>query len=54
MYPAAGGRNIRYAFGELSTPLVRHSQRAWLNSLDLVVSGRSERYSDAGGKTVPK
>ncbi len=51
---AEGNRNIRYAFGELSIPLVRHSLRAGLNSLDLVVSGRNERYSDFGEKTVPK
>jgi outer membrane receptor protein involved in Fe transport len=51
---ADGRRNVRYGFGELSMPLVRHSQRAGLNSLDLVVSGRSERYSDFGEKTVPK
>jgi iron complex outermembrane receptor protein len=51
---AAGDRNIRYAFSELSVPLVQHTQRAGLNSLDLVVSGRNERYSEFGGKTVPK
>jgi iron complex outermembrane recepter protein len=51
---AEGDRNIRYAFGELSIPLVEHSQRAGLNYLDLVVSGRNERYSDFGEKTVPK
>jgi len=51
---AVGDRNIRYAFGELSIPLVQHSQRVGLNSLDLVVSGRNERYSDFGEKTVPK
>ncbi len=51
---AAGDRNIRYAFGELSIPLVQHSHRAGLNYLDLVVSARNERYSDFGKKTVPK
>ena len=51
---AEGDRNIRYVFGELSIPLVRHSQRAGLNYLDLVVSARNERYSDFGEKTVPK
>jgi iron complex outermembrane receptor protein len=51
---AEGDRNIRYAFAELSIPLIRHSLRSWLNALDLVVSGRSERYSDFGQKTVPK
>jgi iron complex outermembrane receptor protein len=51
---ADGDRNIRYAFAELSIPLIRRSLRSWLNSLDLVVSGRSERYSDFGQKTVPK
>jgi outer membrane receptor protein involved in Fe transport len=48
------GRSIRYAFGELSLPLVSHADRPGLNSLDLVLSGRSERYSDVGDKTVPK
>jgi iron complex outermembrane recepter protein len=47
-------RSIRYAFGELSLPLVSHSDRPGLNFVDLVVSGRSERYSDVGDKTVPK
>jgi outer membrane receptor protein involved in Fe transport len=51
---ADGSRNIRYAFGELSVPLVRHSQRPGLNILDLIVSGRNEHYSDFGAKTVPK
>jgi iron complex outermembrane recepter protein len=51
---AVGDRNVRYAFGELSVPLVEHSQRTGLNSLDLIVSGRNERYSDFGEKTVPK
>jgi iron complex outermembrane receptor protein len=49
-----GDRDIRYAFGELSIPLVEHSQRPGLNYLDLVISGRNERYSDFGTKTVPK
>jgi iron complex outermembrane receptor protein len=49
-----GDRNIRYVFGELSIPLVAHSQRPGLNYFDLVVSGRNERYSDFGSKTVPK
>ncbi|MGB6308791.1 MAG: TonB-dependent receptor [Steroidobacteraceae bacterium] len=51
---ADGSRNIRYAFGELSIPLVQRSQRPGLNALDLTVSARSERYSDFGEKTVPK
>jgi outer membrane receptor protein involved in Fe transport len=51
---ADGNRNIRYAFGELSLPLVRHSDRPGLNYLDFVISGRTERYSDFGTKTVPK
>jgi iron complex outermembrane recepter protein len=51
---ADGSRNIRYAFGELSVPLVRHSQLPGLNILDLIVSGRNEHYSDFGAKTVPK
>jgi iron complex outermembrane recepter protein len=49
-----GDRNVRYAFGELSIPLAARSQRPGLNSLDLVVSARSERYSDFGDKTDPK
>jgi outer membrane cobalamin receptor len=51
---ADGDRNIRYAFGELAIPLAPHSQRPGFNSLDLIVSGRNERYSDFGQKTVPK
>jgi outer membrane receptor protein involved in Fe transport len=51
---ADGDRNIRYAFGELSIPVVKHSDRAGLNSIDLTVSGRTEKYSDFGDKTVPK
>jgi iron complex outermembrane recepter protein len=49
-----GSRKIRYAFGEVSIPLVERSQRMGLNYLDLVVSARNERYSDFGEKTVPK
>jgi outer membrane receptor protein involved in Fe transport len=49
-----GDRNIRYAFGELSIPLVEHSQQVGLNYLDLTISGRDERYSDFGHKAVPK
>lgn len=51
---ADGARSIRYAFGELSVPLVARSARPGLNSLDVVLSGRSERYSDFGDNTVPK
>jgi iron complex outermembrane receptor protein len=51
---AVGDRNIRYAFAELSLPVVSHSDRPGLNYLDFVASGRSERYSDFGSKTVPK
>ena len=51
---ADGARNVRYAFGELSLPLILHSDHPGLNSIDFVFSGRSERYSDFGGKTVPK
>ena len=51
---ATGGRSIRYAYAELSLPLVTHSDRPGLNFLDVVLSGRSERYSDFGDKTVPK
>ena len=51
---STGDRSIRYAFGELSVPLVPHSDRSGLNRLDLVVSGRTEHYSDVGGSTAPK
>jgi len=51
---ADGSRSIRYAFGELSVPLLPHSQRPGINILDLIVSGRNEHYSDFGAKTVPK
>jgi iron complex outermembrane receptor protein len=51
---ADGNRSIRYAFTELSLPLVRHSDRPGLNYMDFIASGRSERYSDFGAKTVPK
>jgi iron complex outermembrane recepter protein len=49
-----GRRNVRYAFGEASIPLAEHSDRVGLNYADLVLSVRSERYSDFGEKTVPK
>jgi outer membrane receptor protein involved in Fe transport len=49
-----GKRNVRYAFGEVSIPLAKHSDRAGLNYADLVISARNERYSDFGEKTVPK
>lgn len=51
---ATGGRSIRYGYAELSVPLVARSERPGLNYLDIVLSGRSERYSDFGEKTVPK
>jgi iron complex outermembrane recepter protein len=53
-YRVNGDRDIGYAFAELSIPLVAHSQRPGLNSLDLAVSARSEHYSDFGDKTDPK
>lgn len=49
-----GDRKIRYAFGEISIPLIEHSQRTGLHYLDFVVSARNERYSDFGDKTIPK
>jgi outer membrane receptor protein involved in Fe transport len=49
-----GTRRIRYAFSEISIPLVEHSERPGLHYADLVISGRNERYSDFGAKTVPK
>ena len=51
---AAGERNIRYGFGELSVPLVGPTKHAGVDVLALTVSGRSERYSDFGGTNVPK
>lgn len=51
---ATGDRKVRYAFGELSLPLVGKSQRTGLDVLDLLISGRSERYFDVGSTTVPK
>ena len=51
---AAGERNIRYGFGELSVPLVGPAKHAGVDVLALTVSGRSERYSDFGSTTVPK
>lgn len=51
---STGARDIRYTFGELSLPLVARSNRAGLNYLDIVMSGRTERYSDVGGSTSPK
>jgi iron complex outermembrane recepter protein len=51
---ANGGRSIRYGYAELSVPLVAHTDRPGLNFLDVVLSGRSERYSDFGDTTVPK
>ncbi len=50
----SGNRNIRYAFGELSLPLLGPSERTGLDLIDVTVSGRSERYSDFGSTTVPK
>jgi iron complex outermembrane receptor protein len=51
---AGSNRDIRYTFGEMSIPLVPHSQRLGLNALDLVIGARNERYSDFGDNTVPK
>lgn len=51
---ADGDRNVRYAFGEISVPLVSEGERPALHSLDLTASARHERYSDFGGKTSPK
>lgn len=50
----SGDRNIRYAFGELSLPLIGRSERTGMDLIDVTVSGRSERYSDFGSATVPK
>lgn len=50
----AGERNIRYGFGEISLPLLGPSEHSGVDVLALTVSGRSERYSDFGSKTVPK
>jgi iron complex outermembrane recepter protein len=43
---AAGKRSIRSAFAEASVPLLNH--------LDLMLSARTEDYSDAGSNTSPK
>jgi outer membrane receptor protein involved in Fe transport len=51
---SAGGRNVRYTFEELSVPLVGPLSSAGPDVADLVISGRSERYSDFGSTTVPK
>lgn len=50
----SGDRNIRYAFAELSLPLLGRSEGTGLDLVDVTVSGRSERYSDFGSTTVPK
>lgn len=48
-------RDVSYAFGEMLIPLVYPSaDRPGLNSLDLSLSGRTEKYSDLGGATTPK
>ena len=51
---SVGSRNVRYAFGELSIPLVGPLSASGPDVADLVISGRSERYSDFGSTTVPK
>lgn len=53
-YATSGDRDIRYAFGELSMPLLGRSERTGMDLVDVTVSGRSERYSDFGSTTVPK
>ncbi len=47
-------RTIDYVFGELQMPLLQPSTKPGLMRLDLNVSGRYEKYSDVGSKSVPK
>lgn len=50
-----GDHDVGYLFAELNVPLVASSNlRAGLNSLELNVSGRYERYSDYGETSTPK
>lgn len=45
-------REVSYAFAEVTVPLLRPAEGS--HHLDLIASGRYERYTDFGSKTVPK
>lgn len=47
-------RTVRYAYGEVDTPLLTPSTTTWRRELVLNLSGRVERYSDFGEESVPK
>lgn len=47
-------RTVKDAYGELSVPIIGHSNRAWRHGLAMDVSGRFEHYSDFGSESVPK
>ena len=50
-----GARDVSYAYGELSVPLVGPEQAIpAVRALDLTLAGRMERYSDFGATTNPK
>jgi len=53
--PQAASRQVGYAFGEASAPLVAPDEtRLGLNALDLSLAGRIEHYSDFGWTANPK
>ena len=49
-----GDRSDDYVFGELAIPIVAAHGGLGLERLDLTASGRYDRYSDVGSKSVPK
>lgn len=51
---ADGARNTRYAFAELLLPLIQPDTHAGIHRLELTASGRYDRYSDFGSKSVPR
>jgi len=54
-YGYQGARDIRYAYLEISAPLVTPSEtRLGLNALEISVAARAETYSDFGETTNPK
>jgi len=53
--PQSASRQVGYAFGEASAPLVAPDEtRLGLNALDLSLAGRIEHYSDFGWTANPK
>jgi iron complex outermembrane receptor protein len=53
--PEKASRGVAYLFGEADVPLVRRDdERMGLNTLDLTLAGRIERYSDFGITANPK